>query len=536
MMPIRHETIMLLQLKPGDTVLDVASGTGLSFALLVEAVGSSGQVVAIEHSPEMMALARQRVQAAGWQNVTLIEAQVEKANIPTPLDAVLFHFTHDVLQSREALDNIFSAAKTQARVAVAGAKLTSWWLAPLNLWVLWRARRYLTTYDHLKMPWYFLAHDVPDITVEPRLFHTGYVGHGIYTKDVKLAQSTARNLPTAAWRGMVRCASVRASLRHAFLMSAAVFMLFLSACATIKPVAAPFTVEEPRFEASRLAPARWALVLSSGSLRGYAHIGVLRALEAEGLKPDLIVGSSAGALVGAMSASGASSDDIDHASAKIGPDLLMDWTFSRTGLLGGSRIHSLVDAHVHRHRIDEFPIRFAAVAVEAERGCLQVFNAGDVGKAVQASSTVPVVIAPPTINGKHYFDGALASPLPVRIARALGAERVVAINVTFDPKERRFTHILEAFWRTTMVMRWALATHEAYEADVLITPQLPPEKEITFSNRSAIIEAGESAARDALPRIRAMLNDNNVVRSAAAAPGLSRLLCSEISEALSNPK
>lgn len=174
---IREKTVALLNLQPGEVVVDMASGTGLSFASLLKAVGPNGRVVAIEHSPEMMVLARRRVQVAGWDNVSLIESAAQAADVPE-FDAVLFHYAHDVLQSSAALARLFARAKPGARVAVAGAKFTSWMLAPLNLWVMIRARPYLSTYAGLRQPWRNLQTYVPDLMISPFLLDTGYIAHG----------------------------------------------------------------------------------------------------------------------------------------------------------------------------------------------------------------------------------------------------------------------------------------------------------------------------------------------------------------------
>lgn len=177
-MRTREQAIALMELKPGEVVVDIGSGTGLSFPLLVAGVGSTGRVIAIEHSPEMMALARKRVQSAGWSNVTLIEAPAETADIDIAFDAILFHYTHDVLQSRGALARIFARAKPGARIAVAGAKFTSWWMAPLNLWLIFRTRHYLTTYAGLGQPWGNLLRYVPNLVVRSRRLGTAYLAHG----------------------------------------------------------------------------------------------------------------------------------------------------------------------------------------------------------------------------------------------------------------------------------------------------------------------------------------------------------------------
>ncbi len=289
----------------------------------------------------------------------------------------------------------------------------------------------------------------------------------------------------------------------------------------------PNISSEPSFEPRDQRPVRWALVLSSGTVRGLAHIGVLKALEREGLRPDLIVGTSAGALVGVLAASGLTADQMRELAWDIHKDLFVDWTVPRLGMVSGRSIHDFVDAHVKVHRIEEFPVMFAAVSVEAEHGCLHAFNRGDPGLAVQASSTVPVLITPVQIGGRRYLDGALASPLPVRLARALGAERVVAVDVTYDPKDSGFSNIVGAFWRTSLVMRWALTVSEAVEADVLIAPRLPHESEVRVSNREALIDAGERAAAQALPAIRTLLQAQPTPARDTPHPALLATLCAD---------
>jgi demethylmenaquinone methyltransferase/2-methoxy-6-polyprenyl-1,4-benzoquinol methylase len=177
--PIRRRAVALLGLAPGDRVLDVACGTGLSFPLLVEGVGPAGRVVGVEVSPEMMARARARVAAAGWANVDLVEAPVEAAALQGPFDAVLFHYTHDVLQSPRALDNIFAHVRPGARIAVAGVKHPPAWLFPLRLLRLWKAGPYLTTYRGLDRPWAPLERYVGALQVQSLMFGTNYVARAL---------------------------------------------------------------------------------------------------------------------------------------------------------------------------------------------------------------------------------------------------------------------------------------------------------------------------------------------------------------------
>jgi len=177
-MPLRRRTVAKLALEPGQTVLDVACGTGLSFPLLFDGVGDSGRIIGVELSPDMLARASERCAREGWRNLTLVESAMETAEIPAPVDAILFNFTHDVLRSRTALARIFAAARPGARVAVAGMKLAPWWLAPVNLVVRAQARPYMTTFDGLARPWDILEAHLASFDWESVLFGTGYIGWG----------------------------------------------------------------------------------------------------------------------------------------------------------------------------------------------------------------------------------------------------------------------------------------------------------------------------------------------------------------------
>jgi NTE family protein len=283
---------------------------------------------------------------------------------------------------------------------------------------------------------------------------------------------------------------------------AALVLASLAAC-TEQAGTLPKPGEEPHQVELATRP-RLALVLSSGGLRGFAHVGVLKALEAHGVKPDLVVGSSVGALVGAIHASGRSTEEISRLIASADFDLGAGWL-----RLGGERqrgtVHDFVAAQVRSQRIERFPTAFAAVATDLQSGCMAVFNAGGAAIAVQASTGLPGVFAATSINGHSYADGGLTSPVPVRVARALGAERVIAVDVTFPPQESRLDGLVNRLFQVGLVMAHTLADQEAREADVLIAPVLPQQDDVHLGNRAALMAAGERAALKAIPRIRQLL-------------------------------
>ncbi len=179
---IREENIALLGIPSGERVLDVASGTGLSFPNLRTAVGNDGYVTGIELSPVMCELARQRMQSAGWQNVSVVEGSALSAEIATAstakFDAVLFHYTHDVLRQPDAVRRLLALCMPGARVALAGFKGAPSWAAPFTGIAMWRGRRYLTTYEGIAALWSHLAPMLVNFKWQSRLLGTGYAGWG----------------------------------------------------------------------------------------------------------------------------------------------------------------------------------------------------------------------------------------------------------------------------------------------------------------------------------------------------------------------
>jgi arsenite methyltransferase len=176
--PIRERAIAALYLQPGQRVLDVGCGTGLSLPLLRRLVGDTGWVYGFDQSPEMLAQARERVTAAGWRNVELFETPAQGLALPAAVDALLFHYTHDILRSPSALERLLACARPGAAVAIAGIKYFPRWLAPLNLWVYFKNHGYNGAPGELRTPWDRIAPRLTGWRLTPTQYGMGYIAEG----------------------------------------------------------------------------------------------------------------------------------------------------------------------------------------------------------------------------------------------------------------------------------------------------------------------------------------------------------------------
>jgi NTE family protein len=249
---------------------------------------------------------------------------------------------------------------------------------------------------------------------------------------------------------------------------------------------------------------RIALVLGSGGPRGFAHIGAIKVLEAEGIKPDLIVGASVGAMVGAMYASGHSAAEIEKIALNLNVLTLVDIaSLFRGKRVGGASIARFVNDHVGDRTIEQFPIRFAAIAVRASDNALTIFNHGNPGVAVRASSAIPGSFDPVRILGVDYVDGDELTPLPIKVARELGAQIVIAVNVS-EYMEDTPAGVPQQ-WITKGWRRAHAVEAEAPLADAIIHPNTGYYTDVRYDYRVRSIATAEAATRAMLPKIRAAL-------------------------------
>lgn len=268
-------------------------------------------------------------------------------------------------------------------------------------------------------------------------------------------------------------------------------------------------VDDPVFVAppDRFRP-RVALVMSGGSARGFAHLGLLRVLEDEGLRPDLVVGTSAGAIVGALYASGLSTARIEHVAGQLDWSVLFDIDPLRTllggiglGLVSGARLERFLRQHL-RLPLQRFPTPFAAVAADMESGEIVTLNHGDAPRAVRASAAVPGVYAPVRSAGRLLGDGQIVSPLPVSTARRLGSRHVLACDVVYPPHHSEITTPVSMLFQSLVVSGWRHVLAERAHADLVIAPEIRSSAQLGLGSRDWLVRAGEQAARSRLVEIR----------------------------------
>lgn len=252
-----------------------------------------------------------------------------------------------------------------------------------------------------------------------------------------------------------------------------------------------------------------ALVLGSGGARGYAHIGVLEALEQQGIKPDFIVGTSAGSLVGALYASGKSAEQLHQIALDLKVNDVRDFKVGKQGFFDGKKVQDYINKLVEGQSLEHLRIPMYVVATQLKSGEKVIFNQGNTGLAVRASVTIPSMFAPTLIAGKEYVDGGLVSPVPVNIARDLGADIVIAVDILAQPKYTETGNMWGLFNQNINIMQKTLAAEELKNADVVIQPDLREKLHIfDIKGRETTIHAGEFATQLKMKQIKSVLQRN----------------------------
>ncbi|WP_211473598.1 patatin-like phospholipase family protein [Collimonas humicola] len=258
-------------------------------------------------------------------------------------------------------------------------------------------------------------------------------------------------------------------------------------------------------------PVKIGLALGGGAARGFAHIGVIKALESQGIVPDIVVGTSAGSVVGALYAAGNNGFALQKIALQMDEAAISDWSvpfFAKvSGVLKGEAIQNYVNKTIHNVPIEKLKIPFGAVATDLNSGAPILFRRGNTGTAVRASSAVPGVFQSVLVGGRQYVDGGLVSPVPVRFAHEMGADFVIAVNISASPEAQAASSSVDVLLQTFAIMGQSINSYELKDADIVIRPELGAMKGNDFAARNTAILAGEQAAMAQMAVIKKKLKD-----------------------------
>lgn len=249
-------------------------------------------------------------------------------------------------------------------------------------------------------------------------------------------------------------------------------------------------------------PPKIGLALGGGAARGFAHIGVLQVLEEQGIKPDLIVGTSAGSLAATLYASGKTPTEMADLAMNMDESSITDWMFPGRSLMKGEALAKFVRASTANMQIENMRLPLGIVATDLNSGQPILFQRGDAGTAVRASSSVPGVFQPVKIGSREYVDGGLVSPVPVRYAKQMGAELIIAVDISSIPEGQPTKSAVDILMQTFNIMGHSISQYELKDADVVMRPKLAGIGSADFSQRRLSILAGREAALTVLAQLK----------------------------------
>ena len=321
--------------------------------------------------------------------------------------------------------------------------------------------------------------------------------------------------PIPVWPDVLKLIACRMSL---------IGVLVLTGCASVKApdanvVKTPGAIESTSTGSTSAVPIliepvvplkvlNLGLALGSGAARGFAHVGVIQVLEEAGIQPDLVVGTSAGSLVAALYASGKNSAQLRRVAETMEEAEITDWMMPilNRGALRGEALARYVNTQVGGRLIEQMKIPLGIVATDLHNGEPMLFRRGNTGSAVRASSAVPAVFQPVKIGTREYVDGGLVSPVPVRQAREMGANVVIAVDISTDPEGSPASDTFQILMQTFNIMGKSLNTVLLKDADVVVKPALMGVKSADFAARRKSIEAGREAMLKAMPKLKEVLS------------------------------
>lgn len=273
------------------------------------------------------------------------------------------------------------------------------------------------------------------------------------------------------------------------------------------PVSGAETPKPPLASPVQWRAPRVGLALGGGAARGFAHVGVLEVLEQQGIRPDVVVGTSAGSLVAVLYASGMSVADIKATALQMDEAAIADWTLPlfNKGLLRGDALARYVSRQVQGRTLQDMKVPVGVLATDLATGKGVLFQRGDAALAVRASSAVPGMFTPVEIGGRQYVDGGLVAPVPVEQARQMGAEVVIAVDISSVPGPSENNDALRVLLQTFTIMGQVINHYVLADADVVVRPVLAGVGSADFTARQRSMVAGREAMQAALPKLREQL-------------------------------
>lgn len=306
----------------------------------------------------------------------------------------------------------------------------------------------------------------------------------------------------------------------------ALLLLSLVACSSTTP---PPPAPQPAPPVVERPTAKIALALGGGAARGFAHIGVIKALEAQGISADIVVGTSAGSVVGALYAGGLNGFQMQELSMNLNEEQILDGSgfyqclaetviSDKRGCIKGEALQHFINRNLNGRPIEKLNRTFAAVATNLNSGEMMVFRYGNTGMAVRASASVPVFFQPVNINGQDYVDGGLVAPVPASVARSMGADFVIAVDISENPKDKKPAGMSDILWQTFSIFGQTINRHEQASADIVVRPITAGLPSTDASGRNKAVLEGEKAVAAILPELKAKLAKLNEERHVVGMP------------------
>ncbi len=257
---------------------------------------------------------------------------------------------------------------------------------------------------------------------------------------------------------------------------------------------------------------RTALVLGGGAARGIAHIGVLKVLKRSKIPIDMVVGTSIGSIAGAVYALGASLKAFEEIALATSWKDLADFALSKTGFLEGRNLERIIERTIEYKEFKDIKVPLAVVATDIENGEEVVITSGNLARSIRASCSIPGIFIPARIDNRLLVDGGLRSTVPTEVARGMGADFIIAVDVGYCVKKDRVTNIFQVLFQSIQIIGSELNRHESRSSDILIEVPLGEDiDQMAFDKAEVIIKAGEDTASRLMPEIKAKMKKQGIL-------------------------